>query len=1093
MKVHSSLHIHAGTTTGKRPRQPVTATATAVQSRPSRLFYISDKSSGLRFPVDTGVEISVIPPPRLHHLKPLQFSLQAANSTTINTYGQRSLPLDIGLRRRFQWVFVQADVKSPITGADFLTHFGLAVDHKHRKLAETTTTIFTVGIAASEPSISIQLTVSSSHFADILKDYSSVTKPYFLAHHVDQHGITPLIEKVQSILSFPVPKTLTRLRRFIGLLNYYRHFIRHCAATLAPLTDLLKSKAKPIELSSAAHSAFEAAKNALADATLLHHLSSDPHAQLILTTDASNSALGAVLHQQVNNQLQSLAFFSRKLQPAQARYGTFSRELLAIYLAICHFRHLLEGRDFSVHIDHKRLTYALKVNPDRYSSREVRHLDYILQVTADIRYVRGSDDVVADALSRPDINILTSDFHPAKLADLQSGDKSIDDLRSTTTLQLRDAPLPASLGTILCDWSTGTPRLVVPLSYRKTVFDHFHSLLHRGIHASRKLIADRFIWAKMNSDIAHWTRQCLACQKNKVRRHTFSPSSTFAVPNVRFHHVHLDLVGPLPPSRGNTHILTAVDRFTRWPIAVPITDTSAENIAMVFLTHWISTFGVPATFTTDRGSQFQSSLYREFTRLLGCAHITTTAYHPASNGLVERLRRQLKSALMSQTESAAWKEDIQCNAAELVYGAPLRLHGEFVQSSTTTTNIPSTFVQQLKQRMAQLRPTPTRLTSKRVFVHEDLKSAPFVFVRHDTVCKSLCSSYDGPYRVLQRMDKYYVIRKADKTDTVSIDRLNPAYLECIPLSMVPPTSSAPSSSDPPVSVPSTRPLHSITPPTHPDSSTTAPRTSSRSGEVVHGLRAGAVDVDARLRLSPSSQSSIPLIWRSITSWHPTGLQAETRLGADMAVVRPAIGVPDRFGHHHVLSISPPDESTVQQLPTPRPGVHPGHLLPNRLAEESVGQQESVFSATTQKKETTVVAATDPVRTQHSPSSSEVCPDAVIWVTKVNQHVRLQHRRQKVVIGHWWSVGADYGGNLGSTKELPQAHQSFDYVLRQTGQSSHDVVPKGKGDARVSSICLGAAAPEDVAGTHFFQLTFLGEPSLAEFNDVHLVPRHFSSE
>nr|VZI40948.1 unnamed protein product [Spirometra erinaceieuropaei] len=157
----------------KRPRQPVMATTVAGPSRPSRLFYINDKSSGLRFLVDTGAEVSVIPPLRRHRLKPSQFSLQAANSTTISTYGQRSLTLDLGLRRRFQWVFIEADVKSPIIGADFLSSFGLTVDVRYRRLSDTTTQLFTIGTSSSERSVGIHVTIPSTPFADILKDYPS--------------------------------------------------------------------------------------------------------------------------------------------------------------------------------------------------------------------------------------------------------------------------------------------------------------------------------------------------------------------------------------------------------------------------------------------------------------------------------------------------------------------------------------------------------------------------------------------------------------------------------------------------------------------------------------------------------------------------------------------------------------------------------------------------------------------------------------------------------------------------------------------------------------------------------------------------------
>ena len=119
----------------------------------------------------------------------------------------------------------------------------------------------------------------------------------------------------------------------------------------------------------------------------------------------------------------------------------------------------------------------------------------------------------------------------------------------------------------------------------------------------------------------------------------------------RFDHIHLDIVGPLPPSQGYRYLLTCVDRYTRWPDAIPIPDITAETVARTFVTHWISTFGVPSTVTTDRGTQFESSLFTALTNLLGTKRIRTTPYHPCANGMVERFHRQLKACLKASSES----------------------------------------------------------------------------------------------------------------------------------------------------------------------------------------------------------------------------------------------------------------------------------------------------------------------------------------------------------------------------------------------------------------------------------------------------------
>lgn len=105
---------------------------------------------------------------------------------------------------------------------------------------------------------------------------------------------------------------------------------------------------------------------------------------------------------------------------------------------------------------------------------------------------------------------------------------------------------------------------------------------------------------------------------------------------MRFGQVHLDIVGPLPPSKGFQYLLTCIDRFTRCPEAYPIAYQTAETVAAAFYSGWVSRIGVPATITTDQRTQFESQLFAILAKLLGVERKRTCAYNPRTNGLVEK-------------------------------------------------------------------------------------------------------------------------------------------------------------------------------------------------------------------------------------------------------------------------------------------------------------------------------------------------------------------------------------------------------------------------------------------------------------------------
>ncbi|GFV13690.1 retrovirus-related Pol polyprotein from transposon 412 [Trichonephila clavipes] len=203
-----------------------------------------------------------------------------------------------------------------------------------------------------------------------------------------------------------------------------------------------------------------------------------------------------------------------------------------------------------------------------------------------------------------------------------------------SSLKLELKPYQTPDCDLLCDISTGVPHPFVPTSFRRALFNHLHNISHPGIAASTKLICSRYVWSGMKCQIKKWVQCCESFQKSKIQRHTKTPLGTFSVPDARFSHIHIDIVGPLPPSEGHHYLLTIISRFSRWPEAIPIPDMQAKTICHAIFDTWISRFGCPSIITSDQGTQMRSSMNAEFTRMLGTAKIKTTTYHPKSNEIV---------------------------------------------------------------------------------------------------------------------------------------------------------------------------------------------------------------------------------------------------------------------------------------------------------------------------------------------------------------------------------------------------------------------------------------------------------------------------
>ena len=861
-----------------------------------------------------------------------------------------------------------------------------------------------------------------------------VSEIEFLGHLCNQQGIKPLPAKVDAIKKVKPPTTVKELQRFLGMVNYYRRFVKKAAHHLFHLFECLGNKPKKLDWNQDMANSFEAIKTALANAAMLHH--PDSKLPLSITSDASDVAMGAVLEQRGPNGWEPLAFFSKKFSTPQQRWPPYDRELNAAHKSIRHFKHMVEGRAFTLYTDHQSLVPSMAKKTEAQTARQANQLSEISEYTTDIRYLEGKSNVVADALSRPngdggkgppavsniskpltslpehlflkeinrmrangtlgvyleetdgleedideqiadanedsdeqmqqqqqtpptdpfdeaeerlerlintqkaatkkqpppstattaaasptlsstakrsprrktvsfaspiasssstvssvapasennDLQKLDKFFeeemqqHPElqrfvskptstatqpqqqqvehqqmsasndsssnitnkpvpedKLESLQLVVNSIDhysidmeDLARQQALDpdfrrlLRDPRTGLSfrkirVGTTFLhvDISNGPARPFVPHSFRRRIFNVIHGLGHPGVERTRQAIADKFVWPSMRQDVTQWARECLPCQQAKIQRHTVPPIAEFAVPAKRFQHVHIDLVS-MPHSNNCNHLLTIVDRFSRWPAAFPIGDINADTVVDTFAHGWIAAHGVPEVVTSDRGSQFSSTIFTQLMKTWGIKHLMTTAYHPEANGMVERLHRRLKESLIAlgNNDRHGWywklpmtllalrttvKPDLGASPSDLVYGEGLTVPGQLLGPPRMTDDellrAQRASLSNLRVEVERLQPKPTSShRNPQVHIPDELSTASHVLVRKG-LQQSLTAPYSGPYRVLERHQHGFRVQIPGRdSEIINISRLKPAIVarddeeaEEDPLNVTPPS------------------------------------------------------------------------------------------------------------------------------------------------------------------------------------------------------------------------------------------------------------------------------------------------------------------
>ena len=491
--------------------------------------------------------------------------------------------------------------------------------------------------------------------------------------------------KVKTIQDWPEPRKVKDIQSFLGFANFYRRFISDYSKIVVPLTRLTR-KGVPWSFTDAARKSFEALKSAFTSAPILTHWL--PDKQMIIETDASDYALGAILSLQTDSgEIHPVAFHSRTFTPPELNYDTHDKELLAIFEAFRVWRHYLEGSGTPIDVvtDHKNLEYFSTTKV--LTRRQARWSEYLSQFNMIIRFRPGRLGTKPDSLTRRwDVypkggNSDYASVNPSNLRPMFTQEQLSASLRATGLLN------PVLRATVIMDqeqlntdilsalptdplyiayqkeqlprWSVDTDGFLrhdnliyIPdtndLRLRVLRYKHNHILSgHPGQNKTIDLIRREYTWPGLREFVKKYVQSCTTCMRAKPKRHKpYGLLKQLPIPERPWNSISMDFIETLPTSNGYNAILVIVDRLTKQGIFIPTTiNCTSEDLALLFILHVFSKHGVPEHVTSDRGPEFVSRFFRSLGKALDMKLHFTSGYHPEGDGQTERTNQTLEQYL----------------------------------------------------------------------------------------------------------------------------------------------------------------------------------------------------------------------------------------------------------------------------------------------------------------------------------------------------------------------------------------------------------------------------------------------------------------